>query len=70
MKNFVVLYRDESIMSPLDSPFGFQCWAEDVDHAEEQCLNAYPGVDIVWAWTGPHGVGMAPALADYYAGAV
>ena len=48
MKSYIVLYRIESIMTPLDSPFGFQCWADDTDHAEEQCINAYPDADIVW----------------------
>jgi hypothetical protein len=49
MKSYVVLYRIEKIMSPLDSPFGFICMAEDTLHAEEQCQNAYPECDIVWA---------------------
>lgn len=66
MKNFVVLYRIESIMAPLDEPFGFQCWADDADHAEEQCANAYPDADVVWVWQGPQNVGMQPALADYW----
>ena len=66
MKNYVVLYRDEKIMCPLDAPFGFQCFAEDTDHAEEQCQNAYPGVDVVWVWEGPERCGMKPALEDYY----
>lgn len=26
----------------------FNCMAEDVDHAEEQCLDAYPNCNIVW----------------------
>jgi hypothetical protein len=66
MKNYVVLYRIESIMCALDEPFGFQCHAEDSDHAEEQCLNAYPDCDVVWVWEGAEGVGMQPALDDYY----
>lgn len=66
MKNFVVLYRCEAIMSPLDSPFGFQCYADDTDHAEEQCLNSYSDADVVWVWQGPFGCGMQPALDDYY----
>lgn len=66
MKNYVVLYRIESIMAPIDAPFGFQCWAEDVDHAEEQCINAEPDAEIVWVWQGKNGVGMKPALEDYY----
>lgn len=68
MQNYVILYRINSIMLPLDVPFGFQCWADDVDHAEEQCLNAYPEADIVWVWQGAEGVGMGPALAAYYQG--
>jgi len=35
-------------MAPADPPFAFQCIAEDTEHAEEQCLNAYYGADIVW----------------------
>jgi hypothetical protein len=66
MLNFVVLYRIESIMSPLDPPFGFQCFAEDVDHAEEQCINSHPDGDVVWVWQGAEGVGMEPALIDYW----
>lgn len=66
MKNYIVLYRIESIMCPADPPFGFQCWAEDADHAEEQCLNADPESGVVWVWEGPHGVGMEAALSDYY----
>jgi len=45
---YVVLYRCENIMAPADPPFSFQCIAEDTEHAEEQCLNAYYGADIVW----------------------
>jgi hypothetical protein len=48
LKTFVVLYRIESIMCPLDEPFSFMCSAENVDHAEEQCLNACPDCEIVW----------------------
>ena len=66
MKNYIVLYRDEKIMCPSDAPFGFQCFAKDTDHAEEQCENAYSGVDVVWVWEGPEGSGMEPALEDYY----
>ncbi len=66
MDNYVVLYRDEKIMSLLDEPFGFQCFAEDIDHAGEQCLDAYPNVDIVWVWQGEYGIGMDEALNDYY----
>lgn len=66
MKNYIVLYRIESIQSPLDAPFGFQCWADDTDHAEEQCTNAEPDANIVWVWQGPQRIGMKAALADYW----
>lgn len=65
MTNYVVLYRDDSL-KPADPPLGFQCSADDTDHAEEQCENAYSGCDIVWVWQGPEGVGIEPALNDYW----
>ncbi len=65
LKNFVVLYREPE-QAVLDAPRGFQCWAEDGDHAEEQCSNAWPDADVVWVWQGPFGVGVQPALDDYY----
>lgn len=52
MRQFIVLYRIESVMSPLDAPFGFACWADNGGHAEEQCLNAYPDCDVVWVHQG------------------
>jgi hypothetical protein len=64
--NYVALFRLPG-GHPLATPGGFQCMAEDIGHAEEQCKDAYPGCDVVWAWVGPAGVGMGPALADYYA---
>lgn len=45
--SFVVLYRDDSLL-PADVPLAFVCQADDGDHAEEQCMNAYPGCDVVW----------------------
>lgn len=48
MKPYTVLYRIESIMTPLDAPFTFVCHAIDTDHAEEQCLNAYPECNVMW----------------------
>jgi hypothetical protein len=66
MKNYIVLYRIESIQTPLDTPFAFQAWAEDTDHAEEQCLNAYPDCDVVWVYQCDHGTGTAAALNNYY----
>jgi hypothetical protein len=63
LHSFIVLYRDEPVMSLMDDPFGFQCWAEDVDHAEEQCINAYPDCTIVWVVQTEL---YKSALEDYY----
>ena len=48
MKKYIVLYRIEKVMLPLDAPFGFPCDADNGDHAEEQCINAYPDCNVVW----------------------
>ena len=32
--------------------YGFICDAEDIDHAEEQCQNAYPECNIFWVHKG------------------
>lgn len=63
MNSYIVLYRIESIMAPADAPFGFACQADDSDHAEEQCLNAYPDCDVVWVFKGDHA---DSAYADYW----
>jgi hypothetical protein len=47
LKTYIVLYREEGL-DPLEHPFAFECDAEDADHAEEQCLNAWPDCDVVW----------------------
>lgn len=65
LKEYTVLYRIESIMCPLDALFGFHCWAENGDHAEEQCLNAYPDCDVVWVF---EGTSMDDALDDEFDG--
>ena len=39
---YMVTYRDED-----GDEFKFQCWAENPEHAKEQCLNANPEVEIV-----------------------
>ncbi len=49
--HFVVLYREQN-QSPVEVPLGFTCWAEDADHAEEQCVNAYPDCDVLWIFEG------------------
>lgn len=48
---WVVLYRDDSLL-PLDPPLAFVCRAEDGDHAEAQCVNAYPGCEVMWTYLG------------------
>ncbi len=63
MNAYTVLYRVEAIMSPLDAPFGFVCHADDGDHAEEQCLNAYPGCAPVWCAKGDD---YGAALEEYW----
>jgi hypothetical protein len=62
LKFCTVLYRIESTQGVLDAPFGFECQAEDADHAEEQCLNAYPNCDVVWVYEGKY----QDALNDYW----
>lgn len=37
---------------------GFNCMADDADHAEEQCLNAYPEAGIVWVNEGHNNFNM------------
>ena len=65
MQNFVVLFR-ESFMDETKDPLAFQCWGDDIEHAEEQCMNAYPDCEIIWTWQGSHGVGIQPALNEWY----
>ena len=47
MESYIVLYRTDELL-PVDPPLAFKCMAEDTEHAEEQCENAYPGCDVVW----------------------
>jgi len=46
MQTFTVLYH-EAGSSGFDDPLAFVCEAEGHDHAEEQCLDAYPNCDVV-----------------------
>ncbi len=46
-----VLYRSATA-PPVAAPECFACQAEDGDHAEEQCRNAYPGCDVLWTFLG------------------
>lgn len=43
-------------------PECFMAWAEDTDHAEEQCANAYPLCEVLWTFQGE----AAEAYADYW----
>lgn len=49
LKPWVVLY-----VIPAESliPQAFLCQAEDMDHADEQCMDAYPSATIAWAEEG------------------
>jgi hypothetical protein len=47
MKKMFVLYREPGML-PADPPLAFECMSEDGDHAQEQCLNAYPDCDVLW----------------------
>lgn len=47
MTVFHVLYREDSIPA-LAPPEAFRAEADDSDHAEEQCTNAYPGCEVLW----------------------
>lgn len=62
MGSYIVLFRDHG-MSSLEEPLAFPCEAEDGDHAEEQCLNAYPACEVLWVFSGTNS---AAAYADYW----
>lgn len=62
METYIVLYRPP-YLGPIAAPMGFCCDADDPDHAEEQCANAYPDADIVWVWQGGE---LRDALHDYW----
>jgi hypothetical protein len=61
MKDYIVLYFE--IGNVLSEPLGFHCKADDADHAEEQCQDANPDIDIVWVWEGDS---LIDALHDYW----
>ncbi len=62
MNHYIVLYRIKN-MCPADGPLGFRCYADDDDHAEDQCLDAYPEADVVWV---SDRMAMQDALQDYF----
>lgn len=61
MNYYTVLYREQNQYT--DLPFAFTCMADNVDHAEEQCYNAYPDCDIVWV---VQTANVDAAYEDYY----
>lgn len=62
MQTYIVLYKTPDIL-PFDPPLGFICQADDTEHAEEQCMDAYPDCEIVWVVITDN---MQDALADYW----
>jgi hypothetical protein len=47
MTMYTVLYYEEHHDREAN-PLAFVCAADDEEHAEEQCLDAYPGCDTVY----------------------
>ncbi len=45
MNRYTVIYVNPS--EGLDLHQFFKCQADDEDHAEEQCLNAYPDCEVI-----------------------
>ncbi len=62
LKSYMVLYRN-NLLTELEAPFGFACSADDLEHAEDQCLNAEPDADVVWVI---ESVSYWDAIDDYY----
>lgn len=52
MEPFTVIFVDHNDSSDLWQ--FFECHADDADHAEEQCADAYPACEILWVNVG-HG---------------
>lgn len=65
MSDYVVLYW-EPLCLPADPPLAFVCQADDVEHAEEQCIDAEgDGTEIAWVWEGES---VEDAYNDYWHG--
>lgn len=62
MRKMTVVYRDNDSL-PFSSPLFFVCDADDTEHAEEQCENAYPQCEILWIAEGDD---VIKALQQYY----
>ncbi len=65
MTNYILLYREEGARNQLDAPLAFSCQADDLDHAEEQFLDANPGGYIVWS---VETTDVEAAYTDFYEG--
>lgn len=63
LSHYAVLYWDLSSKAA-DPPLVFLCQAEDSQHAEEQCLDAYPDCRIAWVTFGA--TTADAAYADYF----
>lgn len=62
MQTYIVLYRDHTLGAG-DAPLAFRCQADDSDHADEQCADAYPMCEILWVVDTDD---VDEALADYW----
>ncbi len=47
LKSYIVLFRVDMVYNDSDPSQIFRCKADDCEHAEEQCLNAYPDANII-----------------------
>lgn len=66
LEDYIVLYREDDFCADV---FAFKCQAEDLEHAEEQFMNAYPEIEyhnLVWV---VHGSDVEAAI-DYYHGSL
>ena len=64
MLTYIVLYKTPDCLL-LDPPLGFRCQADDTEHAEEQCMDAYPDCKILWVVITDN---YEVALQDYWGG--
>jgi hypothetical protein len=55
------LYRPADVHA-VNPPEAFLCCADNGDHAEERCRNAYPNCDVLWTHLGD----VAEAYRDYW----
>jgi hypothetical protein len=48
LQTYGVLYYEKGTRYIANSPSIFLCEADSSDHAEEQCVNAYPECTVMW----------------------